>query len=423
MYRKIFSWQDPVEVGRYISSREGDFAFLHSSLGSGHSILAYNPRKNIISNSFEGFAGVLSSDSSKFCNSWFGYLGYELGHDIEKLPEAHNAFIRMPRLWMINFANIIIFDHANKQCELISNSPDLLCFPGLKSASNHKVKLLRIASNMTKDAYCNNVERMIEAIYNGEFYEANLTRKFYGKLAPGFDSFEIFADLCKISPASYSAFLRLGRYRIISSSPEQFLKMSPDGLAETCPIKGSAPRFADKEKDHKSKIALQKSTKDRAENLMIVDLMRNDFARGASVGSVKVSELFKITTHATIHHMSSRIKAKKLSNLAPIEFVKNCFPPGSMTGAPKIKAMECCAKLEGWQRGVYSGALGWFGGDGSLELSVVIRTLILAGSDFEFQVGGAIVADSTAEGEWLETLAKARGICQVLGVEPLEFLS
>jgi anthranilate/para-aminobenzoate synthase component I len=140
------------------------------------------------------------------------------------------------------------------------------------------------------------------------------------------------------------------------------------------------------------------------------------------VGSVKVSDLFKVASHAIIHHMSSRVEAKKLPELTPIEFVKNCFPPGSVTGAPKIKAMEHCSRLEGWQRGVYSGALGWFGGDGSLELSVVIRTLILDGSDFECQVGGAIVADSTAKGEWLETLAKAQGICRVLGVDPEECL-
>ena len=225
-------------------------------------------------------------------------------------------------------------------------------------------------------------------------------------------------DLCAASPAPYSAYLRLGDYHIVSSTPERFLTLDSQGRAETRPIKGTTPRFADMAQDELSRKALEKSVKDRSENLMIVDLMRNDFGRGSVFGSVEVEDLFQVTSYATLHHMASTVKGQKRHGVSSLDFVKACFPPGSMTGAPKVRAMEICSELERHKRGVYSGAIGWFGGDGSVDLAVVIRTLVLRGTDFEFQVGGAVVADSTPEGEWHETLVKARGIARVLGLEP-----
>jgi anthranilate/para-aminobenzoate synthase component I len=201
-----------------------------------------------------------------------------------------------------------------------------------------------------------------------------------------------------------------------------FLSLDTLGNVETRPIKGSAPRFEDKEKDQNSKNELQSSEKNRAENLMIVDLMRNDLSRNCVTGSVSVDSLFDVTTYATVHHMSSTIRGKKKPDIATLDLVKGCFPPGSMTGAPKIKAMELCSELEQQARGVYSGAIGWFSGDGACDFSVVIRTLIMQGRRFEFQVGGAIVSDSDPIEEWRETLTKARGIAKALDI-PIEKLA
>ncbi|MDE3038695.1 MAG: anthranilate synthase component I family protein, partial [Pseudomonadota bacterium] len=213
-----------------------------------------------------------------------------------------------------------------------------------------------------------------------------------------------------------SAFLRLGGTSILSSSPELFLKIDAGGQMRARPIKGTAPRSDDPARDRQLRDALAASAKDRAENLMIADLMRNDFSRSCVPGSVGAESLFDVTSHATIHHLSSTITGKKHHGRSTIEAVKACFPPGSMTGAPKIRAMQLCSELERRERGVYSGAIGWFGGDGSCELSVVIRTLVLRDKRFEFQVGGGIVADSTPEGELQEMMDKSRGILAALGL-------
>ncbi len=197
-----------------------------------------------------------------------------------------------------------------------------------------------------------------------------------------------------------------------------FLKIDADGRMAARPIKGTAPRHADPAQDEASREALAASGKDRAENLMIVDLMRNDFSRSSIPGSVKAERLFEVTSHTGIHHMASTVTGQKAPGLSTLEAIMHCFPPGSMTGAPKITAMNLCSALEQDARGVYGGAIGWLGGDGSAELSVVIRTLIVSGDRFEFQVGGGIVSDSAPQREWMETMDKSRGILKALGLPP-----
>ena len=185
---------------------------------------------------------------------------------------------------------------------------------------------------------------------------------------------------------------------------------------QTRPIKGTSPRFADTTQDTKSKESLANSEKDKAENLMIVDLMRNDLSRSCESSSVKVKSLFDINSHSHVHHMSSTVTGQKTKDCSTLQAIANAFPPGSMTGAPKVRAMQYLSALEKDDRSIYSGALGWLGSDGSAELSVVIRTLILNNADFEFQVGGGIVSDSTPEAELKETIDKATGILKTLGL-------
>jgi para-aminobenzoate synthetase len=275
---------------------------------------------------------------------------------------------------------------------------------------------------MTKAEYLTRVQHILDAINRGDLYQANLTRKFYGSFATVPCPARLFMRLAHVSPAPYSALLKFGNRAIVSSSPERFLQLGEDGQVEARPIKGSAPRAADAGEDKDIRDALANNPKDRAENLMIVDLMRNDLARGCVIGSVRTEALFEVTTYATVHHMSSTISGQRRPDVTPLELVAQCFPPGSMTGAPKIHAMKLCSALEPRARGIYSGAIGWFGGDGAADLSVVIRTLVVDGERFEFQVGGGIVADSTPEGEWRETLTKARGLAAALHI-PIEQLA
>ena len=215
----------------------------------------------------------------------------------------------------------------------------------------------------------------------------------------------------------------MGDTYILSSSPELFLNIDKSGHISTRPIKGTSARFADETLDRKSREELAGSAKDQAENLMIVDLMRNDLSRSCIPGSVTTSSLFEITSHANVHHMSSTISGQKKPECSTLDAIKYCFPPGSMTGAPKIMAMNLCSRLEELERGIYSGAIGWLGGDGSGELSVVIRTMLIKGNKFEFQVGGGIVADSVPEKEFKETIDKAKGILASLGLSPADLES
>ncbi len=420
-----------IEAAREVFARGEPFVLLYSGLrndySGGQSILATGLEQEIISDDFTEFEGVLTDNKDKYENAWFGYLGYGLKNRLESLTEDSNGIINLPDLWMRRFGNVELFPYENtdrhsaslqSRESRIQNKTGSCAELHSQFPQDDGLKIRNLQSNMTKDEYLARVAIIKEAIFRGDLYQANLTRKFYGEFASDFNPFAIFTNLCAASPSPYSSFLSLGNDTyIISSSPERFIYIDEQGRADTRPIKGSAPRFSDNKKDRGALEYLHNSEKERAENLMIVDLMRNDFSRSSVGGSVEVESLFDITSYATVHHMSSTVKGQKKPDISSLEFIKNCFPPGSMTGTPKIRAMELCSSLEPQKRGVYSGITGWFGGDGSVDTSVVIRTLIIQGNRFEFQVGGAIIADSIPDSEYNETLTKAKAIAGVLGID------
>lgn len=420
---KIISWCSPLELATCVN--EPYWVLLYSGIRNNHtgrySYLACGQQQKITCSDFVEFSRSLSNNKESFENAWFGYLGYGLKDALENLEKDQSGWLKMPHLQMLNFANIYQFDHENKTLTLWSNGKSTP--PAQKPQAVSAIPpVTSITSNMTRAEYLEKATHVIERIHAGDLYQANLTRKFYGEFAEAPDCFQLFKKLCEVSPAAYSAFIRLDDTSIISSSPEQFLNIDANGQITTRPIKGTAPRGTDEKSDAELRKKLSESEKDRAENLMIVDLMRNDLARSSIAGSVKTDSLFDITTHATIHHLSSTVSGKKSENCSTIDAVKAAFPPGSMTGAPKIHAMNLCSRLEQQERGVYSGAIGWFGGNGSCELSVVIRTLIVRDNKFEFQVGGGIVADSIPEKELDELINKAKGIMLALDT-PLDRLA
>lgn len=422
LLQKKLPWSNPLDVARGIPKSEEYWALLYSGIDSGfsgrYSILAFRAKNKIKSQNFGEFEKALTSNRNRFDNAWIGYLGYGLKNNLEKLPEDSGGVISMPNLWMVKYRTILLFDHKKKIIELWSENKSESFAKELQFSKKYQPPdITSVLSNMTRKQYLSKVSDIKKAIIRGDLYQANLTRKFIAKTKSDFDNFSIFSRLCKISPAPYSAFLKFNDNFVISSSPERFIHIDKNGVVESRPIKGSAPRFSDKTKDKKSKSNLIKSEKDKAENLMIVDLMRNDLSRSCKSGSVEVKSLFDILSYSTVHHMSSTVCGKKNPNISTIGAVKNCFPPGSMTGAPKIKAMELCSKMEKHERGIYGGAIGWFGGDGSADLSVVIRTIIKQKNTIEFQVGGAIVADSKPEEEWKETILKAKAIAKTLGIK------
>lgn len=423
-------WREPFDYLCALTESGMDYALLYSGMqtpySGRHSILAMYPHRAVSGDSFAPLAPMLTINGKRYTNFWIGYLGYGLKNALEDLPKDKPSYIDLPPLHMVQYETVLVFDHEMKSLtlhQLSTNSP----FPPepLDAASIQLYETASVSaldSDMTKAEYLTRVQHILDAINRGDLYQANLTRKFYGSFATAPCPARLFMRLAHVSPAPYSALLKFGNRAIVSSSPERFLQLGEDGQVEARPIKGSAPRAADAGEDKDIRDALANNPKDRAENLMIVDLMRNDLARGCVIGSVRTETLFEVTTYATVHHMSSTISGQRRPDVAPLELVAQCFPPGSMTGAPKIHAMKLCSALEPRARGVYSGAIGWFGGDGAADLSVVIRTLVLDGARFEFQVGGGIVADSTPEGEWRETLTKARGLAAALHI-PIERLA
>jgi para-aminobenzoate synthetase len=264
---------------------------------------------------------------------------------------------------------------------------------------------LRLARDESQ--YLNDIAECQRALTDGESYELCLTNKVHSEteLAP----FDLYRALRRANPAPYAAFLRLGRgLSVLSSSPERFLRIDRDGNAEARPIKGTAARVADPEADAAVAAALAADPKQRAENLMIVDLMRNDLGRVCQPGTVSVPRLMEVESFETVHQLVSTIQGRLRPDAGPVDAVRAAFPPGSMTGAPKERTMAILDRLEGEARGVYAGAIGYFGLGGGADLAVAIRTLVLDGEgNVETGAGGAIVAASDPAAEFEEMLLKA----------------
>lgn len=411
-------WTDPLELASTLD--ESHWVLLYSgtrtSYSGRYSYLAFRLRESVCGKEFGVLAPKLGHTKPWAENAWFGYFGYGLKDSLESLTADQPGWANLPPLYLMRFGTILRFDHDTKTIEAWSDTPGALLPTTRPRTDTSLPPVTSIQSNMTQQAYLDKVARIITHIHDGDLYQANLTRKFSGHFASAPDAFALYRKLCAVSPAPYSAYMKLGEYSILSSSPELFLHIDANGNIRARPIKGTAPRHTDTDKDLQSRMALAASEKDRAENLMIVDLMRNDLSRSCTPGSVTTEGLFEVTSHATVHHMSSTILGQKRAACSTLDAIAACFPPGSMTGAPKIRAMNLCSELESVERGVYSGAIGWLGGDGSCELSVVIRTLILNDTKFEFQVGGAIVSDSTPQQELQETIDKSKGLLKALGI-------
>jgi len=423
---QLLPWHDPLDIGANIAARgDSHWVFLYSatqtSYSGRYSFIACHMTEKITGNEVGTLATRLSDNRPCFDNAWFGVLGYGLKNSMESLTVDIPNWLQPPPLCMMQFSTILVFDHVERQIQVWGEHDISSLFNRPASpAVVYPFGVHGLASNMTKSDYLKKVGDILVRINAGELYQANLTRKFMGSFASAPDPYAIFRSLCTVSPAPYSAYLRMDDLYVASSSPEQFLKIDTNGTILTRPIKGTAARSTDPIQDEIARQHLLNSSKDRAENLMIVDLMRNDLSKSCLLGSLEVSGLFTITTHANIHHMSSTISGKKRADCSTLESIMYCFPPGSMTGAPKIRAMELCSQLETLERGIYSGAIGWLGGDGTCELSVVIRTLLIQNNRFEFQVGGGIVADSTPEAEFVETIVKSTGILKTLGISSTE---
>ncbi len=268
-----------------------------------------------------------------------------------------------------------------------------------------------LASNLPRDAYAAAFRRVHDYIRAGDCYQVNLAQCFAAPAAG--DPWLAYQALRIINPAPYSAFLNTPHGTVMSASPERFLKLER-GHVESKPIKGTRPRAGHPRLDADLAEALRASEKDRAENVMIVDLLRNDLSKNCELGSVRVPKLFEIESFATVHHLVSTVAGRLRQGRDALDLLRGCFPGGSITGAPKLRAMQIIEELEPCRRGVYCGAIGYIGCDGNMDLNIAIRTLVYSGGAIRFWAGGGIVADSRLEDEYQETFDKAAAMLRLL---------
>ncbi len=303
--------------------------------------------------------------------------------------------------------------HAGLKRGSGGREPDDAPVPAGAPARDAPATSRRIRSNFTRDEYLRVVERALEYIADGDIYQVNLAQRFQVEPAPPLP--ELYRSLREVAPAPFLAFYSLPGGGIASSSPERFFRIEGD-LIQTWPIKGTRPRGATPQADAELAGALRRSEKDRAENVMIVDLERNDLGRVCAIGSVWVPALCEITSHSNVHHLVSRVEGRLREDVGPVDVIRALFPGGSITGAPKIRAVEIIDELEPVRRGIYTGALGYWEVTGDCDWNVAIRTIVSAREAAWFHAGGGIVADSTPAGEYEETLVKASGMTRALGL-------
>lgn len=360
-----------------------------------------------------------------------GYFSYDLCHHLEKLPSPKDD-LGFDDLALGYYDIVAAYDHKDKKAWVISTGyPEIEESKRLKRAKerlddfttriqNAKPISLKTPSplpaldcNFTSKGYQEAVQKVIDYIYAGDIFQANLSRRLSADLPDGYDPLSLYQKLRNENPAPFSAYFNAAPTYILSSSPERFLK-SNQGKIETRPIKGTRKRSTDPKEDAKLARELLESEKDQAENVMIVDLMRNDVSKVCEPFSVGVPSLLELESYATVHHLVSTVVGTLKPELDNIDLLKATFPGGSITGAPKIRAMEIIAELEPSQRGPYCGSIGYIGFDGNMDTNIAIRTLTVQENKICFQVGGGIVADSHPLEEYIETETKAAALTKIL---------
>ena len=386
-----------------------------------------------------------------------GYIGYDYGAVLERIPSARYDDLALPDVMLGFYDWVIAWDHhrdaawivslglpgcgaererrARERMEMVAErvagrrekrvgkiprsagddappQPHRPAAPAYAIVSGDAAVAIGLRSTFTHRGYLDAVAKVREYIVAGDIFQANLSQRFQAPLRE--PPFDLYRRLRQRNPAPFAAYLGFDDVTVLSASPERFLRLDHDRQVETRPIKGTRPRGLVPMHDAALGRALAESEKDRAENVMIVDLLRNDLSRVCRPGTVRVPELFALEQHPTVHHLVSTVVGELEPGADAVDLVRAAFPGGSITGAPKVRAMEIIAELEPTRRGVYCGSIGYISATGAMDTSIVIRTFVTAGGELYFQAGGGIVADSDPELEYRETLDKARGLIETL---------
>ena len=421
------------EIGRY-SFVAADPFLVFQICGESATIDGHpqaGPPLEVLENLLAKYQLPQSADRPPFTGGAAGYFSYDLGRSLEKLPAAAKCDLALPECRLCFYDTVIVFDHLENETAIYATGfPEESVTAQSRRAAKRLVEfsaLLTAGRTSSEEyhtagpvqcpfdqlSYCRSVEKVIAYIRAGDIYQVNLSQRFSVPFAGS--ALALYQKLTRINPAPFAALFEWPDFAVVSASPERFLQAA-DNRVESRPIKGTRPRGKSPLDDERLRDELWASAKDRAELTMIVDLVRNDLGRVAEAGSVKVPQLFRLEQYATVWHLVSTIQSRLKVGLGRSDLIRAAFPGGSITGAPKIRAMEIIEELEPVRRGIYTGSIGYLSFDGRMDLSIVIRTLFIQSGLAHIQVGGGITMDSDPAAEYQETLDKALALFLSLGL-------
>ena len=438
------SGMDPGRLGRYSFISSNPFLVL-KSCGNEVALLRGNKKEVRYGNPFDVVGELLDKyyldgcpSDIPFAGGAIGYFSYDLCHFIERLPTTAIDDLQLPECYLAFYDAAVVVDHGQERSYLVATGfPELEEGKRVKKAGEtlrHLKSLLAdtgrfpekpardfvdegtvLKSNFSREEYLKAVAKAREYICAGDIFQVNLSQRFEADL--NVLPYELHQRLRRINPAPFASYLNFQDVSIVGASPERFLKVQGDWV-ETRPIKGTRPRGKTKAEDKALIQELISSEKDRAENIMIVDLERNDIGRVCRYGTVRVTETAILETFPTVFHLTSTVVGRLSPGKGRVDLLKAAFPGGSITGAPKVRAMEIIDELEPTRRSVYTGSIGYLSFAGGMDLNIVIRTIIVKNGRAYFQVGGGIVYDSEPEAEYQETLDKGKALIQALRLSP-----
>jgi para-aminobenzoate synthetase component 1 len=413
---KLLVWAQQFDEVVWMDSN--DYPHAHTSYKA---ILAVDAFTLINTDEYNAFDKL--DEYQKHTGDWlFGYLTYDLKNDVEALKSSNFDGLDFPDLFFFQPKKIFLFTENSLELRYLNmvaddweqDLKDIENSSEVEDQSSSFSQPLRVSLRTSKDSYFRKLDTMLAHINRGDIYEANFCQEFYSESAV-IDPLKTYQQLNELSLPPFATFLKFGNHFALSASPERFLKKSGTTVISQ-PIKGTAKRHSDPEKDIEQQILLKNDPKERSENIMITDLVRNDLSRLAEKGTVRVEELCELYTFKQVHQLISTVSCQVREGISPANILKYTFPMGSMTGAPKISAMKIIEELEDAKRGLYSGAMGYFTPDGNFDFNVVIRSILYNKQKeyVSFSVGGAITAASIPENEYEECLLKAKAMRDVL---------
>lgn len=410
---QLLSWSRQFQEIAWLDSNEYD-----SKTGEYEAVLAVEAFTAIKTDHINAFDKL--KEYQETTADWiFGYLSYDLKNDVENLKSSNFDGLRFPDLYFFQPQKLVFIKDDQIEFHYLRMvddeiEDDFTVIQNFKVESDSNNSPVKVQARISKEEYLEKIGLMLNHIHRGDIYEANFCQEFYAENVE-IDSFNIYKSLNEISSPPFAAYLKMENFNLISASPERYLRKRGSELLSQ-PIKGTARRADNTEEDEQIAAELAKDPKEQSENVMIVDLVRNDLSRIAKKGSVKVDELCKVYTFKQVHQLVSSVTAEIADKIPPVEALRTSFPMGSMTGAPKISAMKIIEALEESKRGVYSGAVGYFTPEGDFDFNVVIRSILYNSENnyLSFSVGGAITAKSNPEREYEECLLKAKAMREVL---------